>query len=149
MSELYTTFNQASVTLKDVAADRFIAAFAAHLKKSGKLEVPKWADLVKTATHKTLAPYDDDWFYIRCAAIARRTYLQPGVGVGSFNRVFGGPRQLGTHPRHFHEASGSVNRAALHALEKLKIVEKSGSGRRVTKTGKSELDRVAVQAAKQ
>lgn len=30
-----------------------------------QLEVPVWADLVKTATFKELAPYDADWFYIR------------------------------------------------------------------------------------
>jgi len=32
---------------------------------SGKLEIPKWVDIVKTGTYKELAPYDPDWFYIR------------------------------------------------------------------------------------
>jgi len=32
---------------------------------SGKLEIPKWVDIVKTGTNKELAPYDPDWFYIR------------------------------------------------------------------------------------
>lgn len=31
----------------------------------GKLEVPTWVDIVKTGTYKELAPYDQDWFYIR------------------------------------------------------------------------------------
>jgi small subunit ribosomal protein S19e len=35
------------------------------LKKSGKLDVPKWVDIVKTATHKELGPKDADWFYTR------------------------------------------------------------------------------------
>lgn len=30
-----------------------------------QIEVPIWADLVKTATFKELAPYDADWYYIR------------------------------------------------------------------------------------
>ncbi len=30
-----------------------------------QIEVPVWADLVKTATFKELAPYDADWYYIR------------------------------------------------------------------------------------
>jgi hypothetical protein len=42
----------------------FVKAYAAYLKRTGKLEVPKWVDIVKTGTYKELAPYDPDWFYI-------------------------------------------------------------------------------------
>lgn len=84
----------------------------------------------------------------RLAAIARRTYLQPGLGVGAFNRIFGGSRKLGFRPGHFHDASGAVNRAAIHALEKLKVLEKAGSGRKVTRDGQKDIDRIAVQVAK-
>lgn len=45
--------------------DAFINAYAAHLKRSGKLEVPTWVDLVKTGHYKELAPYDADWYYTR------------------------------------------------------------------------------------
>lgn len=34
-------------------------------RPTGKLEVPTWVDIVKTAPSKELAPYDQDWFYIR------------------------------------------------------------------------------------
>ena len=53
-------------TVKDVQADAFIKAYAALLKRSGRLTVPKWVDLVKTGIHKELAPYNADWFYVRC-----------------------------------------------------------------------------------
>jgi small subunit ribosomal protein S19e len=53
------------VSVRDVKSSAFIEAYAAHLKKSGKMELPKWHDLVKTATWKDLAPYDPDWYYIR------------------------------------------------------------------------------------
>ena len=53
------------VTVKDVNSHDFVIAYAAHLKRIGKIEVPKWADLVKTAAFKELAPYDQDWYYIR------------------------------------------------------------------------------------
>jgi hypothetical protein len=36
-------------SLRDVAAADFITAYAAHLKKGGKLELPEWVDVVKTA----------------------------------------------------------------------------------------------------
>uniref|UniRef100_A0A8B9GBV1 Uncharacterized protein n=1 Tax=Amazona collaria TaxID=241587 RepID=A0A8B9GBV1_9PSIT len=35
---------------------------------SGKLKVPDWADTVKLAKHKELAPYDENWFYTRAGA---------------------------------------------------------------------------------
>ena len=31
-----------------------------------QVEVPKWADVVKTGAHKELAPYNPDWYYVRC-----------------------------------------------------------------------------------
>ena len=50
------------MSVRDVDAQRFIAAYAAHLKRSGKLAVPSWVDVVKTSSAKELAPYDPDWF---------------------------------------------------------------------------------------
>lgn len=47
------------------SADAFIEAYASHLKRSGKLEVPTWVDLVKTGHFKEQAPYDPDWYYVR------------------------------------------------------------------------------------
>lgn len=63
-------------TVKEVDAQAFIKAYAAHLKQQGKVKVPAWADHVKTGTHKELAPYDADWYFVRIAAIARRVYLR-------------------------------------------------------------------------
>ena len=35
------------------------------LIRGGKLKVPEWVDLVKTAKSRELAPYDPDWYFIR------------------------------------------------------------------------------------
>jgi ribosomal protein S19E (S16A) len=59
------------VTVKDVPAQEFVQAYAQHLKRSGKIRVPKWTDLVKTATYKELSPYDPDWYYIRAGTFSR------------------------------------------------------------------------------
>lgn len=40
------------------------------------MKVPEWVDIVKTGTHKELAPFDEDWFYVRCAALARHLYVR-------------------------------------------------------------------------
>lgn len=58
--------------------------------RSGKVKVPVWADLVKTAKYKELAPYDEDWFYTRCAALVRHIYFRSPVGVGAVTKIFGG-----------------------------------------------------------
>ena len=47
------------------SADAFITAYASHLKRSGKIDVPIWVDIVKTGAYKELGPYDPDWFYVR------------------------------------------------------------------------------------
>jgi small subunit ribosomal protein S19e len=65
---------RATTTVKDIPAEKFIAAFAKHMKTQGKFEIPKWADSVKTGTAKELAPYDADWLYIRAASVARHVY---------------------------------------------------------------------------
>ena len=36
-------------TLRDVSAAEFIATYAAHVKKGGKIQLPEWVDVVKTA----------------------------------------------------------------------------------------------------
>merc|ERR1712146_782026 len=138
------------VTVKDVTSQDFVIAYAAHLKRIDKIEVPKWADLVKTGTIKELAPYDPDWYYIRAAAIARRVYLRGGIGVGSFKRIFGGRRMRGTRPENTVTGSGSIARHILKELESLKIVEKvpNSKGRRITAQGQRDLDSIAGQISK-
>ena len=57
-----------STKVKDIKANDFIEAYAAYLKRSGKLEVPKWTDLVKTGAYKEMCPQSADWFYVRVGA---------------------------------------------------------------------------------
>ncbi|RKP11034.1 40S ribosomal protein S19-A [Thamnocephalis sphaerospora] len=136
-------------TVKDINAHAFVKAYAAHLKRTGKVEVPKWVDLVKTGSYKELAPYDPDWFYIHAASIARHIYLRNSVGVGALRKLYGGRANRGTRPSHHADASGSVQRKALQALEKIGVLEKSSEGgRRITQDGRRDLDRISSQVAK-
>ncbi|XP_014813349.1 PREDICTED: 40S ribosomal protein S19, partial [Calidris pugnax] len=116
--------------------------------RSGKLKVPEWADTVKLAKHKELAPYDENWFYTRAASTARHLYLRGGAGVGSMATVYGGRQRRGVRPSHFSRGSGSVARRVLQALEGLKMVEKDqDGGRKLTPQGQRDLDRIAGQVA--
>eukprot|EP00668_Euglena_longa_P047900 GGOE01064908.1.p2 GENE.GGOE01064908.1~~GGOE01064908.1.p2 ORF type:complete len:160 (+),score=32.51 GGOE01064908.1:35-481(+) len=132
--------------VKDVDPQKFIAAYAAYLKKAGKIEIPKYVDVIKLAHFKELAPADPDWYYTRCAAIARRVYINPGTGVGGFRKVFGGNDRRGVRPGRFTKSSGGIIRHCLQQLEKMGIVEVAPNGGRImTKEGQRDLDRIAQQ----
>jgi small subunit ribosomal protein S19e len=136
--------------LKDVSAARFISEYAAHLKRTDQLTIPAWADYVKTGPNKQLAPYDKDWLYVRAAALARKVYLRPYIGIGALKKEFGGAKNYGTTPCHFVTGSGKIIRYLLKELEDKGIVETVKDedsdrpmGRRITQKGQRELDSVA------
>ncbi|KAG0500742.1 hypothetical protein HPP92_000814 [Vanilla planifolia] len=131
-------------TLKDVSPHEFVKAYAAHLKRSGKIELPEWTDIVKTGLFKELAPYDPDWYYIRAASMARKIYLRQGIGVGRFQRIYGGRKRNGSRPTHFCKSSGAIARHILQQLQKMNIIEPDEKGgRKITSQGRRDLDQVA------
>ncbi|MQL87405.1 hypothetical protein Taro_019947 [Colocasia esculenta] len=135
---------EAARTVKDVSPHEFTKAYAGHLKRSGKIELPPWVDIAKTSVAKELAPYDPDWYYIRAASIARKIYLKQGLGVGAFQRIYGGSKRNGSCPPHFCKSSGSVARHILQQLQKMGIVDiDPKGGRRITSQGQRDLDQVA------
>ncbi|ORY69017.1 ribosomal protein S19e [Pseudomassariella vexata] len=137
------------VGVRDVDARLFINAYAAFLKRQGKLPVPGWVDTVKTGHGNELPPSDPDWFYTRCASVARQVYLRKTVGVGRVSKMYGSAKNRGVRPSHHVDASGSVNRKAMQALEKLQILEQDEEkgGRRITQQGQRDLDRIAQTVA--
>ncbi|VDN50056.1 unnamed protein product [Dracunculus medinensis] len=136
-----------ATSVKDVDQQEIVRQIAIFLKKSGKVKVPEWADLVKLGSNKELAPIDSDWYYIRTASIARRLYIRSPTGIGALRRVYGGNKRRGVTPNHFTKASGCVIRKALQTLEAIKWVEKNprGKGRILSKQGRKDLDRIASQ----
>mmetsp|Transcript_1312 Transcript_1312/g.1892 ORF Transcript_1312/g.1892 Transcript_1312/m.1892 type:complete len:153 (+) Transcript_1312:134-592(+) len=132
------------ICVRDIAASAFITAYAEHLKNSDKFELPVWADTVKTAAFKELAPYGDDWYYIRAASIARKIYLNPGLGVGQLQRWYGGANKKSVRQEKFRKASAGIIRSVLQQLEEMKVTEKlPKGGRRMTRVGQQDLDRIA------
>ena len=57
---------QSGITIKDVDSHEFVKRYAVHLKKQGKISLPELVDLMKTSVSRELAPYNEDWFYVRC-----------------------------------------------------------------------------------
>ncbi|EJU03379.1 40S ribosomal protein S19 [Dacryopinax primogenitus] len=131
--------------VRDISADAFITAYSSHLKRSGKLEVPTWADIVKTGAFKEQAPYDPDWYYVRAAAVARHIYLRKHVGIGALTKLHGGRNRRGNRPSHHADASASIQRKVCQSLEKIGVLEKApDGGRRISQDGQRDLDRIAT-----
>merc|ERR1712019_170014 len=128
------------VTLKDVSAADFIDAYAAHLKRSGKVELPTWHNVVRTGHFKELAPYDEDWYYVRAASIARKVYLRQKTGVGALTKVYGGADRRGTKPSHFTTSSSKIVR---HICQQLETMKPPDGGRVITDEGQRALDSIA------
>ncbi|XP_013108573.1 small ribosomal subunit protein eS19A [Stomoxys calcitrans] len=134
------------VTVKDIDQHACVKAVASFLKKTGKLKVPDQMDIIKTAKYKELAPYDPDWFYIRCASILRHLYHRSPAGVGSITKIYGGRKRNGVHPSHFCRAADGAARKALQSLEHARLIEKHpDGGRKLTPIGQRDLDRIANQ----
>ncbi|KAK3941795.1 ribosomal protein S19e [Diplogelasinospora grovesii] len=135
--------------VRDVDPQRFVNAYAQFLKRQGKLPVPGWVDTVKTGHAKEMPPQDQDWFYVRCAAVARHVYLRKTVGVGRLRKLHGTAKNRGSRPSKHVDASGSVDRKAFQALEKIGVLEQDEEkgGRRITQQGQRDLDRIAQSLA--
>ena len=131
-------------TIRDVRAVRWIKVMAKHLKAEGKLFVPNCAEYIKTSHGRERAPANPDWYYIRAAAVLRRIYLRPGVGLGGLAKVFANKKNRGSQP----EITCPAARGPLHwvckSLEGLKLVAKGKeSGRVLTQTGRKRCDTIA------
>jgi small subunit ribosomal protein S19e len=132
------------VTVYDVPPALLIEKTAKKLKEIGVKE-PSWAPFVKTGAHKERRPENPDWWYIRCASILRKIYVNGPVGVERLRTAYGGRKNRGHAPEHFVKGSGNIIRTALQELERLGLVAKTEEGRVITPKGQSLLDNTAKE----
>jgi len=127
-------------TVEQHDVNELIEKLAAKLEKEKIVEPVEWAAYVKTGNHKEKPPVQDNWWYIRSAAILRSiSHLGP-IGVSKLRTKYGGKKNEGHRPSHFYKGSGSIIRKILQQLEKAELiaqVEHAGhKGRALTKKGK-------------
>lgn len=137
-------------TVYDIPANALIPRLAQELKTRNEIEAPEWAIFVKTGAHKERAPDDPDWWYIRCASILRKIYMNGPVGTERLRIVYGGRKRRGVKPNRFRRGSGAVARTALQQLERAGFIKKRGNkGREMTGIGTSYMDKVSAALKKE
>ena len=135
-------------TVFDVPADLLIEKVAEELKNNDKINSPAWSNFVKTGVHKERKPESEDWWYVRCASIIRRVYIDGPVGVMRLRNFYGGKKDRGVRPEVFRRGSGAIIRNALHQLEDAGFVVKVEGGRVVSPAGRSFLDKISGEIIK-
>lgn len=139
-------------SIYDVDPNELIERAAQELKKIAEIKPPEWARFVKTGAHKERPPVNQDWWYIRTAAILRSVYKLGPVGVSKLRTKYGGKKRRGYKPPEFRKGSGNIIRKILQQLEEAKLIKKVDKGvhkgRIITPKGKSLLDKTAVQLSK-
>ncbi len=131
------------VNAYDVPADLLIKSLAEHIKKIPEIEVPEWANYVKTGSHTERPPQNPDWWYTRAASILRKLYFHGPLGIHDLERAYGGSKQVGYNPKHHRDAGSSAIRKILHQLEQAELVIKTQKGRILTPKGVSLVDKVS------
>ena len=131
------------VTAYDVEAAKLIKGAAEKLKKENLVKPPAWVAYVKTGAHKERAPESPDFWYMRCASLLRRIYMDGPVGVSKLRKAYGGRKHRGAAAERHARAGGSIIRKALQQLESAGLVEKKGKGRIIAKKGRALIDSVA------
>ncbi|AKB76008.1 SSU ribosomal protein S19e [Methanosarcina lacustris Z-7289] len=130
-------------TVFDVPAMEMIEKLAGILKENEKVVPPEWAENVKTGVHKELPPTNEDWWYIRCAAVLRKIYTDGPIGTERLRSVYGGKKDYGVQPSHKAKGSGSVARKTVQQLETAGFLQKVKNGRTVSAKGRSMMDNAA------
>lgn len=133
------------VTVYDVRPNPLIETTADHLENEIEaVDAPEWSEYVKTGVDRERAPQQENWWYLRSAAILRKVYMDGPVGVERLRSAFGAKYRRGHQTEHFSKASGKVVRSALQQLEEAGLVElEEGEGRAITADGQSLLDNLA------
>ena len=131
-------------TVYDAPPNVLIESVAEQLKGIKGLEPPEWAGYVKTGIHREKSPVNEDWWYVRLAAIMRKVYIHGPIGSSRLSAEFGGPKDRGSKPNKAVRGSGSVARKALQRLDNAGLLTTIRyKGRVISPQGQKLMDNMA------
>lgn len=136
-------------TVYDIPAKELIDTIAKKLQDDKSISLPEENMFSRTGVTKQNPPEDKNWWFIRCASILRKVYINNEMGVERLRSKYGGKRDRGSKPKHAMGGSGSITRRALQQLETAGYIKKiKGKGRVLTGKGRSFLDNSANETLK-
>lgn len=129
------------VTAYTIPSDTLIKRLGVALKEKEIITPPTWSTWVKTGHFKEDKPLQEDWFYIRSAAVFRKIYIRGPIGIIELRKQFGNKKNRGSMPNKASLASGAVIRNIVQQLEKAGFVQSHDvEGRVITSSGKKFVD---------
>ena len=144
---------KAGFTALDVPSNILINAIASYFKEKNIIKLPKYSALVKTSRANDCEPISADYIYYRAAAMCRKLYLTKSmnVGVGSLRSMFSKKQRRGSQPPKAFRSGGKIIRDLVIQLKAKDYIDNYGKnedetnhGLHLTKTGRSELDKIAA-----
>ena len=107
---------------------------------------------MKASPANDCKPINADYIYYKAAAICRKLYItkSKNLGVGSLRSMFSKKQRRGSQPPKTFRAGGKIIRDLVIQLKGAKYLENFGGeeetnhGLTLTKTGRSELDKIAA-----
>ena len=134
--------------MRDVPVQKIIKEISEELQKNENIKPPDWSKFVKTGVSTERPPLQQNWWFMRSAAILRKVYLNGPIGVSRLRTNFGGRRKMqhGKKTSHHRKAGGKIIRLIFQQLEKagyVQKVQKPKSGRIITPKGQKLLSKVS------
>lgn len=140
----------AMTTYHDVPADLLIGELSARLSEVDSINPPEWSKIVKTGTHRERPPAQDNWWYIRSAAVLRKVGKLGPIGANHMAQHFGGPKDRGVKPNRAVAGSRNISRTVMQQLTTAGLIQSKMSlsgtvnhGKVLTPAGQKMLDSVA------
>ncbi|KYK29180.1 30S ribosomal protein S19 [Thermoplasmatales archaeon SG8-52-1] len=137
-------------TVYDIPSKELIDAIAKKLQNDKTIFIPEENVFSRTGVDKENPPTEKNWWYIRCASILRKIYINNVIGVEHLKAEYGGRRDRGSKPYKARSGSGTIVRRAVQQLEKAGYITKiKGKGRALTPKGRSFLDNTSKEVIKE
>ncbi len=144
-------------TFYDIPAELLIPALAERIATTDGIDTPDWAGFVKTGVSRERPPSQENWWFLRSAAILRKVAREGPIGVTHLSQAYGGSKDNGAMPNTPGVAGRHIIRTSLQQLESAGLVEKVPTktldtedgevqlyaGRRVTSAGQKMLNEIA------
>lgn len=137
-------------TYHDVPADLLIGELSARLSEVDSINPPEWSKIVKTGTHRERPPAQDNWWFIRSAAVLRKVGKLGPIGANHMAQHFGGPKDRGVKPNRAVAGSRNISRTVMQQLTTAGLIQSKMSlsgtvnhGKVLTPAGQKMLDSVA------